>query len=81
MGQLRKTLAELLGRQMAHVKINVRVMRLANPIDDRPADNIPRRQLRHLVIFGHESLAVPIEQQRSSPRTASVISARLDPAI
>ena len=43
--QLRKALAEFLGRQMPHVEKHVREIRLADLLDDGPADDVARRQL------------------------------------
>ena len=40
------------------------VIGLADLLDDGPADDIAGRQLRGFVVFGHEPLAVAIDQVR-----------------
>ena len=46
LGQLREARSERLGRQMPHIQIDVREIRLADLLDDRPAHDIARRPAR-----------------------------------
>ena len=65
LGELREALAELGRRQVPHVEEHVREVRLADLLDDRPADDVARRELAVLVIVGHEAVAVAVDEVRA----------------
>src|SRR5687767_11350336 len=53
--KLRETLAELFGWQVAHVEKDMREVRPADLFDDRPADDVARRELAVGVIIAHKA--------------------------
>ena len=42
----------------------MREVRLADLLDDRPADDVARGELAHLVVVGHEPVAVAVDEVR-----------------
>ena len=60
--QLWKSLAKLIRLEMAHIEKDVRVVGLADRLDECPADEITRRQLKVRVIILHEAISGAIDQ-------------------